>query len=320
MQEFLYSSDYFYGSESGSNRFLIGTGAFLLGTIVVAFVLRRLINTFELAERHTSVGLFAAYVEIFWIFAFATSADQLPPSPAGEPGSPGAWRRRLPALGAASGRLPRQLRRVGRRVTADLRDRFATLAGGVRLLVVAGLMPMLLFCIVFMVARGTEWGVAELIRQVRGPVDSQVGSAFLPWFDLVEGASYTVLLVGLIVSSGTCRPRPKSAAAGGCTAFARSISATSSRLLPTAVTTNRRPWSSVRLALEMELRSWRGGPREAHHQEHVVGDDRIVERPGQRFGALHLRDHQVTGAQCDLGPDRDGVDEVALAALAGLGA
>ncbi|OFE14707.1 hypothetical protein BA895_08405 [Humibacillus sp. DSM 29435] len=269
--EFRESADFFYGSTSGPNRFLIGTGLALVGVIVVAFALRRLINHFELAEKYTGVGLVAAYIEIFWIFALANGADQLLRlfadwrdsrafsvwvlerwnglvevlGPIGVPlravvewvtgllangtdlvvvpiawltvgavaygrsanlgptagVDAGGWRRRVPALGAVATRLPGPLRRVGRSATADVRERFATFAGGVRLLVVAGLVPMLLFCIVFTVARGVQWAVAELLRQLRGPVEVLPGSAFLPWFDLIETGFYTVLLVGLIAAA-----------------------------------------------------------------------------------------------------------------------
>jgi len=93
------------------------------------------------------------------------------------------------------------MRRLGRNATADLRDRFRTFADGVRLLVVAGLVPMLLFCVVFMVARGVHWGVGELLRLARGPVDASTGLAFMPWFNVAQMACYTVLLVGLIAAA-----------------------------------------------------------------------------------------------------------------------
>ena len=275
-QEFRASADFFYGSDSGPLRFIIGDRAFLLGVIVVAFVLRRMINRFQLAEKHTSVGLFAAYVEIFWIFSLAVFADQLlqrfadwrdsraftvwaldgwhgvvevlgpvgvpvkavvdtvaglvangadlvvvpiawltvgavaygrrdriaPPTGAVPPlPATGRWRRSVDAVAARSRRVPAPVRRLGRNATADLRDRFRTFADGVRLLVVAGLVPMLLFCVVFMVARGVHWGVGELLRLARGPVDASTGLAFLPWFNVAQMACYTVMLVGLIAAA-----------------------------------------------------------------------------------------------------------------------
>jgi hypothetical protein len=284
-QEFRASADLFYGSDTGPMRFIIGDRAFLLGVIVVAFVLRRLINRFELAEKHTGVGLFAAYVEIFWLFSLAVYADQLfqkfadwrdsraftvwaldgwhrvvevlgpvgvpvkavvdavagvlangadlvvvpiawltvgavaygrrdriaapALSPAGGPASAagagevpvGRWRRSVDAVASRTQRVPAPVRRLGRNATADLRDRFRTFADGVRLLVVAGLVPMLLFCVVFMVARGVHWGVGELLRLARGPVDASTGLAFMPWFNVAQMACYTVLLVGLIAAA-----------------------------------------------------------------------------------------------------------------------
>lgn len=289
-QEFRASADLFYGTDTGPMRFIIGDRAFVLGVIVVAFVLRRLINRFELAEKHTGVGLFAAYVEIFWLFSLAVYADQLlqrfsdwrdsraftvwaldgwhgvvevlgpvgvpvkavvdavagvlangadlvvvpiawltvgavafgrrdrltaptaPTSAAPIPADPGSatgsgdvsagrWRRSFDAVAARTQRVPAPVRRLGRNATADLRDRFRTFADGVRLLVVAGLVPMLLFCVVFMVARGVHWGVGELLRLARGPVDASTGLAFMPWFSVAQMACYTVLLVGLIAAA-----------------------------------------------------------------------------------------------------------------------
>ncbi|MET0447473.1 MAG: hypothetical protein ABW004_03665, partial [Aeromicrobium sp.] len=50
-------------------------------------------------------------------------------------------------------RVPRAVRRVGHEATADIRGRFSGLANGLRMLAMGGLLPMLLFCIVFLVAR-----------------------------------------------------------------------------------------------------------------------------------------------------------------------
>jgi hypothetical protein len=282
--EFRSNADFFYGGSSGPNRFVLGGTAVIIGVVVVTFALRRLINGFDLASRSTGMGLFAAYVEIFWIFSVAAWATGLvdvfarwrdsraftvwvldrwhavvdvlgpvgvpvrtavewvvglladgtdlvvvpvawltvgavaygqsaalrgqslrsvplavPLAVAG-PGRPGPTRARA-ALHTARTRLPAPVRRLGRGATADLRERFGTFAQGVRLLVAAGLVPMLLFCIVFSVARAVEWGVSELIRVVRGPVDPSTGLAFAPWLSLVSGAAYTLLLVGLIAAA-----------------------------------------------------------------------------------------------------------------------
>ncbi|MBB2985680.1 hypothetical protein [Terracoccus luteus] len=282
--EFRSNADFFYGGSSGPNRFVLGGTAVIIGVVVVTFALRRLINGFDLASRSTGMGLFAAYVEIFWIFSVAAWATGLVDvfarwrdsraftvwvldrwhavvdvlGPVGVPlrtavewvvglladGTdlvvvPVAWltvgavaygqsaalrgdslrsvplsmglrrgdrggrqaTRTRAALRTARTRLPAPVRRLGRGATADLRERFGTFAQGVRLLVAAGLVPMLLFCIVFSVARAVEWGVSELIRVVRGPVDPSTGLAFAPWFSLVSGAAHTLLLVGLIAAA-----------------------------------------------------------------------------------------------------------------------
>ncbi len=280
--EFRSNADFFYGGSSGPNRFVLGGTAVIIGVVIVTFALRRLINGLDLASRSTGMGLFAAYVEIFWIFSVAAWATGLVdvfarwrdsraftvwvldrwhavvdvlgpvgvplraavewvvglladgtdlvvvpvawltvgavaygqsaalrgrslrsvPLAVARPGRGGAGPTRArAALRTARTRLPAPVRRLGRGATADLRDRFGTFAQGVRLLVAAGLVPMLLFCIVFSVARAVEWGVSELIRVVRGPVDPSTGLAFAPWFSLVSGAAYTLLLVGLIAAA-----------------------------------------------------------------------------------------------------------------------
>lgn len=259
------------------NRFVVGTGAFLLGLIIVAFVLRRLINEFDLAEKHTSVGLFAGYLEVFWLFALATAAGSLVDrfsewrdtrvftvtvvgwwenligwlGPIGTPikavvdwissiltqstdliivpiawltvgavvlgrtglgdsdaadaaGSGDApadrWRKRVREQ-ARIDRIPGPVRRLGAKATADIRDRFASFFKALRLLITAGLIPMVMFCVVFMVARGVQWGVGEVIRAMRGPVDYSTGISFAPWVSLASSAAYTVFLTGLLAAA-----------------------------------------------------------------------------------------------------------------------
>jgi hypothetical protein len=70
--------------------------------------------------------------------------------------------------------IPRPLRRVGSELTADFRDRFTPLVHGLRLVVRAGLAPMLLFCLAFLVAQAAGTWLWELERLIIGPQDINV--------------------------------------------------------------------------------------------------------------------------------------------------
>lgn len=275
VNEFRERADFFYGG-GGPDRFLIGSKAVILGVIIGAFVLRRLINHFDLAERSAGVGVVAAYVEIFWMFSLATWAASLVElfdewrnsraftvwvldawqrvvellGPVGAPVKAvvdwavgilsngtdlvvipiawltvgavaygrrsvvtgdgtelpagrwsGRWSARVSAVRDRTARVPEPIRRVGRNATADVRDRFRSFTDGVKVLMVAGFVPMLMFCVVFAVAKLAERGVGELLRLLRGPVVVQSGLAIEPWLGVLRTGAYTVLLVGLIAAA-----------------------------------------------------------------------------------------------------------------------
>ena len=67
-------------------------------------------------------------------------------------------------------------RPVGRahEATASVRGRFSALGNGIRLLAVAGLAPMLLFCLVFLLSRQVEVGVAGGAASARGSASTSV--------------------------------------------------------------------------------------------------------------------------------------------------
>lgn len=98
-------------------------------------------------------------------------------------------------------RVPSAVRRVSHEATADLRGRFSGLGNGIRLLAVGGLVPMLLFCVVFIVARQAGTLVVELWRAVVGPTSRDTALAFYPYLDVLSDAVYTVMLVGLLAAA-----------------------------------------------------------------------------------------------------------------------
>ena len=253
----------FYGVSANTDRAIIASGTLLVGMVIVALVLRFLINRLELPSKHFAWGLLAAYVEVFWLFLlakqfvrykdigwswveertfvawvsdrWATFTDAL--GPAGEPvaavvrfaGSlindanavvvipiawltvgavalgqqitpPDArskdrpWRRRLD-------RVPSRVRRWGGEATADIRGRFQGLGNGIRLLAIGGLVPMMLFCIVFVIARQSANLAAEGIRVIVGPQLRDTALAFSPYVAVASEAVYTLLLVGLLAAA-----------------------------------------------------------------------------------------------------------------------
>ncbi|MEO6412206.1 MAG: hypothetical protein ABIO48_06420, partial [Pedococcus sp.] len=95
-------------------------------------------------------------------------------------------------------RVPTPLRRVGHEATANFRGRFAALGNGIRLLAVAGLAPMLLFCLVFLLSRQVEIGVAELLRWIVGPRDFRDALTLSPYLSVISRGAYTVVLVVLL--------------------------------------------------------------------------------------------------------------------------
>ncbi|GGB96060.1 hypothetical protein [Cellulomonas carbonis] len=106
--------------------------------------------------------------------------------------------RRVRTLPGAA-RVPVVVRRwgldVADQVVGDLRSRFSALASGLRQLAVAGLGPMLVFALVFLVVGGLEDALAVGVRQVVGPQDLWTWLSFAPHVETVTRA------VGLTVTA-----------------------------------------------------------------------------------------------------------------------
>lgn len=105
-----------------------------------------------------------------------------------------AWRQRL-------ARVPTPVRKAGGEFFAGWWSRFKGLAGGVRTLASAGLAPMLLFCLVFILANGAETLTALGLQRLIGPGNVNDLIAFTPYRDLLARAVYTVLVVGLLAAA-----------------------------------------------------------------------------------------------------------------------
>ena len=251
------------------DRTNIASGAALVGIVVGALLIRWLLDRFDLPQKAVGWGLFAAYVEVLWVWILAKRLSNFTAEveswvrdrrlthwlldrwgdivdalgPVGKPVQavvdwfwgalgqadaiivvPIAWltvgavvygrklerRAADPAPGpdneAAHAtrwqrgiqRVPTPVRRAGAEATASFRGRFSALGNGIRLLAVAGLAPMLLFCLVFLLSRQVEVGVAELMRMVVGPQDFRDALTLSPYLSVISRGAYTVVLVVLL--------------------------------------------------------------------------------------------------------------------------
>ncbi|MFQ6170163.1 hypothetical protein ACK8HX_01030 [Oryzobacter sp. R7] len=84
-------------------------------------------------------------------------------------------------------RLPGWVRRGVGEATASVADRFGALVRGVRLLAVAGLVPMLFFCVAFLLADEAGTLVDEGVRALLGPRDGETVVAFSPILSILGG-------------------------------------------------------------------------------------------------------------------------------------
>jgi hypothetical protein len=91
--------------------------------------------------------------------------------------------------------------RVGAKVLELLGRRFEGLRDGLRILVHAGLLPLLAFCLVLPLARLAEWGTALGLRALIGPRDPDTMIAFSTYLDIATRAAYTLVAVVLVVSA-----------------------------------------------------------------------------------------------------------------------
>jgi hypothetical protein len=263
--EFLNNADFWLGNGTiDSGRTIVADGFWFWALVIVAFVLRWLIDRLDLPERSTAWGLFAAYVEVTWVALLATGAANNIDAwrgwierrefvatvlgwwesftglfgPIGEPmraaaawfwGALGnfdaiiivplAWLtvgavvygRSLsaPAGRTAFGerwhartqRLPGPVRKFNDEFLSSSWNRFYGLFRGLRTLAAAGLVPMLLFCLVFVLASQAEVATAEILRRLLGPRDATDALAFSPHIALLTRGVYTVVIVGLLAAA-----------------------------------------------------------------------------------------------------------------------
>ena len=98
-------------------------------------------------------------------------------------------------------RLPRWADRGVSEATSSISDRFGALVRGVRLLAVAGLVPMLFFCVAFLLAGQAGTLVDEAVRVVLGPRDGDEVVFWSPILTIPGEVTRNVVVVCLLAAA-----------------------------------------------------------------------------------------------------------------------
>ena len=250
------------------DRTNIASGVALVGIVAGALLVRWLLDRLDLPEKAVGWGLFAAYVEVLWVWILAKRLSNFTGEveawvrtrrlsqwlldrwgdlidalgPVGRPvEAVGQWfwgahragrrhhrgphrlahrrcRRLRPqaggtpahcggsASGAARDAVAAQGCAASRRRCAEpgTRPPRTSAAGSPRWATASGCLPspvwrpMLLFCLVFLLSRQVEVGVAELLRWIVGPRDFRDALTLSPYLSVISRGAYTVVLVVLL--------------------------------------------------------------------------------------------------------------------------
>jgi len=108
---------------------------------------------------------------------------------------------RVRPIAVVGARTPAVVKRWAGEATSGFRGRFSGLRDGFRVLALGGLVPMVMFCLVFLIADQANALVNELWRVLLGPRDRFTALAFGPWLDIVASAVEYVLLAGLLAAA-----------------------------------------------------------------------------------------------------------------------
>lgn len=111
-------------------------------------------------------------------------------------------------------RIPKTVRRLGGGLVGDVRERWSAFWNGLRMMATAGLLPMLTFCLAFLVVIRIPWLVGQLLRQALGPLPTDTWLAFSPMEKSV-GLAVTMVLAAALLAAAidwllgpTLRPAP----------------------------------------------------------------------------------------------------------------
>ncbi|MDT0212882.1 hypothetical protein Q9R29_03190 [Rothia sp. ARF10] len=98
-------------------------------------------------------------------------------------------------------RVPAPVRRFGGGLVADVRERWSAFWNGLRMMAAAGLLPMLTFCVVFLLVLRVPWIVTQLVRLAVGPMETKTWLAFSPMEKSVGLAVTMVLAAALLAAA-----------------------------------------------------------------------------------------------------------------------
>ncbi|MFC7485966.1 hypothetical protein ACOCJ7_05510 [Knoellia sp. CPCC 206453] len=97
-------------------------------------------------------------------------------------------------------RIPAPVRRYGGGLVADLRERWSAFWNGLRMMATAGLLPMLTFCLAFLLVIRIPWAVGQLLRLAIGPTETTTWLAFSP-MEKVAGLAITMVLAAALLAA-----------------------------------------------------------------------------------------------------------------------
>lgn len=100
--------------------------------------------------------------------------------------------------------VPKPVRQGFGSLTEDVRSRFGALFAGLRMLAKAGLVPMLLFCLAYLLALRIPFLFSLLIRQLMGPVDTNHWLAFAP-IENAFGLAVSMVVISVLLAAAIDR-------------------------------------------------------------------------------------------------------------------
>lgn len=98
-------------------------------------------------------------------------------------------------------RIPEPVRRYGGGLIGDLRERWSAFWNGLRMMATAGLLPMLTFCLAFLLVIRIPWLVGQLIRLAIGPQQTDNWLAISPMEKSIGLAVTMVLAAALLAAA-----------------------------------------------------------------------------------------------------------------------
>jgi len=97
-------------------------------------------------------------------------------------------------------RIPAPVRRLGGGLVADVRERWSAFWNGLRMMATAGLLPMLTFCLAFLIVIRIPWLVGQLLRLAIGPLPTDTWLAISP-MEKAVGLAITMVLAAALLAA-----------------------------------------------------------------------------------------------------------------------